>query len=167
MNFKCCGILVCGLLIMTAVPKVSMAASQDECAIWLCMPAGFPGSECNAPHKAMIKRIKKGQSPLPYFGSCAVESPQSGNVGTKEGYAAYYYDRVKCTRENNDSGCIAFKKLPNKIVNDSWCKKEPYTEAYRSQCKSIRFIQTVINGAPWGDAVYYDNNGNVYSLNGN
>ncbi|OKP21804.1 hypothetical protein BSQ40_25610 [Serratia fonticola] len=152
-------------LVSTISPKVSMAASQDECAIWLCMPAGFPGSECNAPHNAMIKRIKKGKSPLPSFGSCAVDSPQSGNIGTNEGYAAFYYDRVKCTREHNDYGCIAFKELPNKIVNESRCKKEPYTDAYRSQCKSISFVQTIIDGKPWGEAVYYDSNGNIYNPN--
>ncbi|MFN3071307.1 hypothetical protein ACKWMY_24800 [Serratia sp. J2] len=152
-------------LVSTISPKVSMAASQDECAIWLCMPAGFPGSECNAPHNAMIKRIKKGKSPLPSFGSCAVDSPQSGNIGTNEGYAAFYYDRVKCTREHNDYGCVAFKELPNKIVNESRCKKEPYTDAYRSQCKSISFVQTIIDGKPWGEAVYYDSNGNIYNPN--
>lgn len=57
--------------------KISYAASQDECAIWLCLPGGFP-SGCSAAHSAFKDRIKHGKSPLPDLSSC-----MSGSVGSK------------------------------------------------------------------------------------
>ncbi len=51
------------------------AASQNECAIWLCLPGGFPGG-CEAAHAAFIKRIThkpKPKPPLPAFGSCTAD----------------------------------------------------------------------------------------------
>lgn len=50
----------------------AQAASQDECAIWLCLPAGF-GEGCGGAHSAFKKRLKKLQSPLPSWNSCAVD----------------------------------------------------------------------------------------------
>ena len=47
------------------------AINEDECAIWLCLPAGFPDG-CGKAHSAMLKRLKKGRSALPDFASCAV-----------------------------------------------------------------------------------------------
>ncbi|WP_258086625.1 hypothetical protein [Xenorhabdus bovienii] len=49
----------------------AQAASQDECAIWLCLPAGF-GEGCGGARSAFKKRLKKGKSPLPSWESCAV-----------------------------------------------------------------------------------------------
>ena len=56
----------------------SFAASQDECAIWLCLPAAFP-TGCGAAKSAFKKRIKHHKSPLPAFGSCAVKSSSKMN----------------------------------------------------------------------------------------
>lgn len=159
-----CMSLLIFFLVASAVPKESLAASQNECAIWLCLPAGFPGNECRAPHNEMIKRIKKGKSPLPSFSGCSIDSPQGDSVKTKNSYAAYYYNRMKCTRQNRDGDCIGFKQIPNKLVPDGWCKKEPYTEAYRSECKSIKYILTIIDGRPWGEPIYYDDRGNIYKI---
>ena len=50
----------------------SYAASQDECAIWLCLPGGFPQG-CGAAYGAMIDRIKSRKPPLPNFSSCATQ----------------------------------------------------------------------------------------------
>lgn len=58
------------IAMMLDVEKPAYAASQDECAIWLCLPGGFPQG-CSAAHNAMIKRIKKRKPPLPSFGSCS------------------------------------------------------------------------------------------------
>ncbi|WP_282610803.1 hypothetical protein [Pelagibius sp. Alg239-R121] len=65
-----CAAFAAGVLIGTSVP--SFAASQDECAIWLCLPGGFPGG-CEAAYAAFIKRINhtpKPKPPLPPFSSC-------------------------------------------------------------------------------------------------
>ncbi|WP_282611319.1 hypothetical protein [Pelagibius sp. Alg239-R121] len=68
----------CGLAasLFIGVPAPIYAASQDECAIWLCLPGGFPGG-CEAAHAAFIKRITntpKPEPPLPPFSSCSVDS---------------------------------------------------------------------------------------------
>lgn len=51
----------------------NMTHGEAECAIWLCLPGGFP-SGCSAPHEIMIDRITSTppKPPLPDFSSCAV-----------------------------------------------------------------------------------------------
>lgn len=94
------------------------AASQDECAIWLCAPGGFP-SGCEAAKKAMFKRIKKGKSPLPDFSSCAVKDD---TTGTDPKDFTYSFDRILRIREHQvcthwTSGyrkdyCSSYKTVP-------------------------------------------------------
>ena len=63
--------MVISLAIMIAItPAISSAASDDECGIWLCAPIGFAPGDCAGPHRAMIRRIHKLQSPLPSLSSC-------------------------------------------------------------------------------------------------
>lgn len=47
------------------------AQSQDACAIWICLPGGFPMG-CAGAHSEFISRIRKGRSPLPNLASCTV-----------------------------------------------------------------------------------------------
>lgn len=79
--------------------SLASAASQDECAIWICLPGGFP-SGCGAAHSAMIDRIKDGKPPLPDFGSCAVNpSKGSGSHMTFDwGIAAYIPAHQECVQ---------------------------------------------------------------------
>ncbi len=71
---------VLGVLTISAttigLPSQSRAASQAECAIWICLPGGFP-TGCGAAHAAFIKRIRALKPPLPDFNACAVDS---GNI---------------------------------------------------------------------------------------
>lgn len=53
--------------------KTLHAASQNECAIWLCLPSGFP-SGCGKAKSAMRKRLRRAKSPLPGWSSCATGS---------------------------------------------------------------------------------------------
>jgi len=57
------------------------AASEDECAIWLCLPLSFVYSECNVAYSAMLDRIFSfpPKPPLPLFGSCSADAPDGGN----------------------------------------------------------------------------------------
>jgi len=81
---------VCVFLILTLISltfgtgKPAFAASQDECAIWLCLPGGFPQG-CGAAHSAMIKRIKKRKPPLPAFGACS----EGGSGNYQMGYEPF------------------------------------------------------------------------------
>jgi len=61
----------------------SYAASQNECAIWLCLPGGFPQG-CSAAYGAMIDRLKSIKPPLPNFGSCATEGSGKYVIGYEQ-----------------------------------------------------------------------------------
>lgn len=59
-------------LFMLAPSPAAQAASEDECSIWLCLPTGF-GEGCGGAKSAFKHRIKKGKSPLPDLGECALQ----------------------------------------------------------------------------------------------
>ena len=74
----CVSVVTTGLLLASAIyPTASYAASENECAIWLCLPGGFPEG-CEGARSAFERRIKKGKSPLPSFSSCAVGGSEGG-----------------------------------------------------------------------------------------
>lgn len=60
--------LLCLFLSFTQTQNV-YAASQNDCAIWLCLPAGFP-SGCGGAYSAFKGRVKHGRPPLPNLASC-------------------------------------------------------------------------------------------------
>lgn len=45
------------------------AESEADCAIWICLPGGFP-SGCEAAYRAYKDRIKHDRAPLPKLSSC-------------------------------------------------------------------------------------------------
>lgn len=72
------------LLMIGVMNRPAYAASEAECAIWLCLPAGFSVSECGAAHSAFLHRLRKGKPPLPPLSSCAV-----GESGATDGNSRY------------------------------------------------------------------------------
>lgn len=82
-------LMVAALIVVTSFFYTSTAAhaeSEAACAIWLCLPAGFP-SGCSAAHSEFRHRIKKGKPPLPAFSSCA--------VGGSTGHYEMGYDKFE------------------------------------------------------------------------
>ena len=63
-------LLVISFLASVLIPQKSFAESEADCAIWLCLPGGFPDG-CSAAYNAFKSRIKKGRSPLPDLASCS------------------------------------------------------------------------------------------------
>lgn len=59
------------------------ATSENECAIWLCLPSGFADG-CSGAHSAFKKRLLKGKSPLPNWSSCSEDNNKA---------APYTFDR--------------------------------------------------------------------------
>ena len=72
-------LFIIGFSLFFPLPEAK-AASQDECAIWLCLPGGFPDG-CGGAKSAMYKRLKKRKPPLPSFGSCASGESGHYNMG--------------------------------------------------------------------------------------
>lgn len=65
----------------------AFAASQAECAIWLCLPGGFPAAGlCPAAHAAMLARIAQFKPPLPVWGSCSTNDGAGPDVNVALGY---------------------------------------------------------------------------------
>lgn len=54
------------------------AASDDECAGWLCIAVGFTPPECAAAKSAMLQRLFELKSPLPSFGECSADDDSNG-----------------------------------------------------------------------------------------
>lgn len=142
---------VCAAL---AAPVAALAASggimsdrQNECAIWLCLPGGFPGG-CEAAHAAYIKRISAftgGSHPrrkftdLPDFSLCEDPNPpgiEDFDVGpdsviTYQGaYEVHMPAYNTCTRWNSRSYgggsnrttvryCAAVKTTPARVFESS------------------------------------------------
>lgn len=69
--------LILGLIfIFTAT--IVRAESQDACAIWLCLPGGFPQG-CGGAYSEFKHRIKKRKPPLPALSSCTVDGSTGGH----------------------------------------------------------------------------------------
>lgn len=90
------------LLTLFGIAGQSVAASDDECAAWLCATVGFALPECRASHKAMVKRVMKLKSPLPLFSSCGADAAPSG-----AGLAGLPGVKVKRTHAEFTGRCLA------------------------------------------------------------
>lgn len=100
--------------------KSSYAESEADCAIWLCLPGGFP-SGCSAAHSAFIKRIKKKKPPLPDLSSCT-----TGPVG--QGTSGYYqmgYEMFEACKEG-----YVLKQHYNGYANAAICEESQCQYAY-------------------------------------
>ena len=87
------------LMVMTMLlfspSKTATASSQDACAIWICLPGGFP-SGCGGAYSEFKKRIKKGRDPLPKLSTCT-----TGPNGEKiDGHGE---DRIANNNNNDNS----------------------------------------------------------------
>lgn len=131
------------------IPNAAHAASNDECAIWLCLPTGFP-SGCGGAKKAFLNRIKKRKSPLPSFSSCAVKESEipheligdykPSDLTYKEGIAAKmpdgrHLDGQRCVKITRKGEVVTWKPY-GCTATDSW-------------------VQTYMDGKQYGEKFYY------------
>ncbi len=72
-------------LIVACLIQVPFAKAESEisCAIWLCLPGGFP-TGCAAAYSEFKHRIKKGKSPLPSLSSCTTGPDGKSSNGKYE-----------------------------------------------------------------------------------
>lgn len=83
------------------------AASEAECAIWLCLPGGFP-SGCSAAHSEFKKRIKKGKPPLPDLSSCTTGPDGKGSSGSYQlGYELFEACKTGYVLRQNQNGYMS------------------------------------------------------------
>lgn len=129
------------------------AASQNECAIWICLPGGFP-SGCEGPERAFKKRLKKGKSPLPSWNSCSVNDPNTPAVDAQASFGAEPY--VPCrdtyhlviTRPDRDAGTPRRAECVSDETRSSPFGGEVPIDSYTAEPRPNggRFVTYTING---------------------
>ena len=124
-------VLLAAMAALSCGNQVS-ASSQDECAIWLCAPAGFPSPECNAAHSEFKHRIKHGKSPFPSLSSCTEDGTDNSGLRVVTGYVAVVaeHKETRCIREVTNYGrpymklqCVEYETytVPRKYIEGTGC----------------------------------------------
>lgn len=148
-------ILVLGICIsfFTFWVNPSLASSQDECAIWLCLPGGFPNG-CSAAYSAFKNRIKHGKSPLPDLSSC-MSGPSGEKSRGRYEMGIEYYVPCKSGYELDQSKWNAFRQAVCEPTSN-WCNVR---EKYRREKVDCNPYNTEIRQQPhfvrmWVDDQY-------------
>ena len=64
--------------LLPALTPRPAAACPAECEAWLCLPGGFAPSECAPAKAAVLRRLARGQDPLPPWSSCQARCDNAG-----------------------------------------------------------------------------------------
>ncbi len=140
-------------------PSASFAASQAECAIWLCLPGGFPAG-CAAAHAAMIDRIKDFKPPLPPFASCAVDDGSNVNTSIDFSTAALIEEHPECSRyqpwDRDFTDCAKWEWVPRKFVKKTRCLIGPEGANEPPHCiGTYYYVDVFIDGDLIGETYYW------------
>lgn len=142
-------------------PSSALAASQDECAIWICLPGGFP-SGCGAAHSAMIDRVKDMKSPLPSFSSCAVQDGSGSQMSYNYNYAALIAEHRVCKRysyyggRNDNRRCTEWETVPSQYMKGTRCRVDRDGNRTPRYCVgTYRYVDVFIDGGKAGDTYYW------------
>lgn len=146
------------ILISATAPQKAYAASEAECAIWLCLPGGFP-TGCSAAHSAFKHRIEKGRSPLPDLSSCTTgPNGQTSNGRYQLGYEFFEPCREGYVLEQSGSGfymtngrCV-LKECNNRFGwNNNCTTKDSYAAIRRP---SPTYVKMWVDGQYLGQFFY-------------
>ncbi|WP_192867834.1 hypothetical protein [Thaumasiovibrio subtropicus] len=158
------------LAAMTALSMTSIQpaiAGSADCAIWLCLPAGFP-SGCGDAKSAFKNRIKKLKPPLPALSSCLVSGDVSGvpetNVSATNGKIAYYPPYRYCAHmpggANGSSGnCSEWRTEPEK-----WLKGQTCSGQRDDPCQLYGYVDVKIDGISTGTQIYKLGTGDIIKV---
>lgn len=138
-------------------PAAAQAASQNECAIWLCAPTGFAYSGCGGAKSAMHKRVLQGKPPFPSYSSCAVEDD---SMSGKHGIAAYHPAWDECIDWQVGGGdveeCAEYKHHPARWEKDKACTKLEREAQIPGGCtRQGRYVEFFVHGVKEGDTYYW------------
>ena len=154
-----------GLVFTLSVPTPSQAASQNACAIWLCLPGGFP-SGCSGAYKEFKHRIKKGRSPLPKLSSCTT-GPNGERVDGKYelGFERYescengFVLREPENGQNLIAQCFNETCAPQKLGQSQYQPNRGYNQRRCESYDAIRrakpqFVKMWVDGEYLGQYFY-------------
>ncbi|EPI2026863.1 hypothetical protein ACSYON_004067 [Vibrio vulnificus] len=148
-------------LLYLLTPNAAYSASDDECAIWMCLPTGFT-TGCSGAKKAFKNRVKKFKPPLPSFSSCLKGSGGEGQdqYSSDYGVAAYIPPRKVCTQYRptfqGERECTQWETQPEQYLKHQRCQQNRDGDRYPRYCtKTVRFTEVYQNGQLFGDTHYY------------
>ena len=129
------------VLIVTFVVLISgfsrgHAASEADCAIWICLPGGFP-SGCSAAYSAFRDRIKHRKPPLPDLSSCTT-GPNGESVAGNYDLGRETFETCSggyVLRENNRNG------FPMGKCYLAQCAPERYLDANETYCQNYEAVR--------------------------
>lgn len=139
----------------------AQAASQDECAIWICLPGGFP-SGCGAAKSAMKDRIEDLKSPLPSFSSCAVNPPSGSgsHMSSGHGFAAFVPSHSRCIRwgsYGDRDNCVERETIPDQYVKGTRCYRDRDGYSTPQGCtRTYRWAEVYIERQLAGPTYYWN-----------
>ncbi|MBY4679154.1 conjugal transfer protein TraL [Marinobacterium arenosum] len=147
-------LVVVSTVVFFCFTKPTAAASDNECAIWLCLPGGFPEG-CGSAKMAMVNRIAKGKSPLPPFSSCAIKDEDF--LSYDYNYAALIREQRVCTKwgSSNRERCLAYKAIPEHYVKGTRCVSRGGIEEPSGCIATRRYVDIYINGQKSGNTYYW------------
>lgn len=145
--------------------------TSDSCGIWMCLPMGFPGSECQAPHREFHKRVAKGRSPLPSLSSCMDNQTASNStLSSKDGVAAFipkHKVRDKCIKYTMTTASIyggpqqicaeySYKWVDDSYIRGAVCiHGERGTTTPKGCTKTVKWIEVLNNNEKVGSTYYW------------
>lgn len=141
----------------------SNAASQDECAIWLCLPSAFPAG-CAAAYSAFRKRVRKLKPPLPPLASCVVgggvtlpNGVRSSVMTYDHGLAALVDVRRECVEYTRDDigACVRWKTIPRHWVKGTRCRTHDGGETPAGCILTRDYVDVFADGVPVGETYYF------------
>lgn len=140
MKSKLLSVILCVIIVGPAPVR---AASEDECAIWLCLPVGFVFPECNSARIAMYERLFEFKGPVPSFGSCEAPNSTNPNSYTFAGGSA-----IKMSGANLG---------PQKIIDGGFCNhRDSGRETPLGCSKTLKMYRLFENGVQMGMTFYRD-----------
>lgn len=155
------------LLLPLLFSSSAQAASQDECAIWLCLPGGFP-SGCGAAHSAMVDRVKDFKPPLPPFPSCVVNpsdgTGSSSTMTSTHGVAAYIPAHRECVgnaydpdRVGGATNCARYRNVPEQRVMGVSCQThhESGNTTPNGCTRTDRYATVFVDGQQQGETFWW------------
>ena len=150
------------VLIGTYLSHISLAKAESEasCAIWLCLPGGFP-TGCAAAYSEFKHRIKKGKSPMPSLSSCTTGPDGKSSNGKyelgieyfmpcKEGFAI----DENILNSSNRGVCKPTNSLCSRSAKYRGGKKLDCTSYETPRRINPRYVRMWVNGQYLGQFFY-------------
>jgi hypothetical protein len=143
------------LVLLFGFGSESKAASQAECAIWLCLPGGFP-TGCSDAYSAFKTRIKKGRPPLPDLSSCTTgPDGKTSNGQYQMGYEYFEPCKEGYILRQTNYGIVASGVCERKSCKNFWrenCYNRDSYEAIRRPKPS--YVKMWVDGQYLGQFFY-------------